>query len=243
MEVKNYTAEELVTRWEDRRDIKNLMGKYVVSFLIKKEPEIFASFWSARGDVCYGVNEGWYSGRDAIRGYYDSLDAKTIAVRDKLIELFPEKAGGKTPEELYGIGLFEPRSITNSVIEIAADGETAKGMWHCFGYVTDIDTHGPVSNWIFATLCADFIREDGEWRIWHLMYLEDINNPSGTDWSGGEYPYPEFPEFESLRSVKPAAPNVPCVLRERYSVRRPYIAMPRLPEPYAAFGDTFSYGM
>ena len=116
-------------------------------------------------------------------------------------------------------------------------------MWHCFGYVTDIDTHGPVSNWIFATLCADFIREDGEWRIWHLMYLEDINNPSGTDWSGGEYPYPELPEFESLRAVKPAAPNVPCILRERYSVRRPYTAMPRLPEPYVTFGDTFSYGM
>lgn len=243
MKVEKYTAEELVTRWEDRRDIKNLMGKYVVSFLIKEETKIFDSFWSKREDICYGVNEGWYSGRDAIRGYYEALDAKTVAVRDKLMELFPEQVKGKTRDELYGIGIFEPRSITNSVIEIADDGETAKGMWHCFGYVTDIDEHGPVSNWVFATFCVDFVREDEEWKLWHMMYLEDINNPSGFDWSSGEYPCPELPEFESLKSVRPPQPNVPTVLRERYSVNRPYTRMPRLPEPYTSFKDTFSYGI
>ena len=38
------SAEELVGRWEERREIKNLMGRYAVSFLLKREKTMFEDF-------------------------------------------------------------------------------------------------------------------------------------------------------------------------------------------------------
>lgn len=241
--IDRYSTEQLVTRWEDRREIKNIMSKHAVSFLIKKEDEILDTLWSSRDDICLGVNEGWYDGRDAVKSYYDSFVQRNIAVRDVLMELFPEKVAGKTPEELYGIGVFDLLSVTNGVVEIADDGETAKGMWFVFGKPIKIDERGPVSHWIFGTYCADFVKEGDAWKLWHLTYLRDIDNPTGADWSIQENPYPELPEFAKLKDVKIAAPNKPMVLRELYSKDRPFTKLPPIPEPYETFADTFSYGV
>ena len=170
-----FTTEQLADRYEDRRDIKNLMSKYVASLLLKREKTMFESFWSKRDDICLGVNEGYYQGPEAIKGFYAAIDKYTAATRDLLVKLFPKETEGKTPEELYGIGPFELKAINNPVIEIATDGETAKGMWCCCGNSTTVTTRGPVSNWVFATYAADFIREGDEWKLWHLLYLEDVN--------------------------------------------------------------------
>lgn len=238
-----FSTEQLVDRWEDRREIKNLMGKYVSSLLLKKEKNMFASFWSQKGDICMGVNEGYYQGSEAIKGFYQAIDKYTAATRDLLVKLFPKETEGKTPEELYGIGAFEFKSINNPVIEIATDGETAKGMWGCYGNVTTVTTRGPVSHWIFATYAADFIREDDRWKIWHLLYLEDVNSPTGHSWAGGINPYPELPEFAPLADIPLPGPNVKQVLRERYHSDRPFSKLPRIPEPYDSFAETFSYGI
>ena len=238
-----FTAEELVGRFEDRRDIKNLMGKYVASLLLKRESTMFDDFWSKQDDICLGVNEGYYRGREAIRDYYEKIHQYTIAIRDILVKLFPKETAGKTPEELYGIGPFEDRSINNAVIEIATDGNTAKGMWACLGNVTTVTTRGPVTHWVFGYYAADFIREDDKWKIWHLLYLEDVNSPAGHSWVEGKNPYPELPEFASLADVPLPEPNVKQVLRERYHPNRPFTKTPRIPEPYDTFAETFSYGI
>lgn len=238
-----FTTEQLAQRWEDRRAVKNLLGKYVVSILLKREPTMFECFWSKKEDICLGINEGWFAGREAVKGYYEALDKRNIAVRDLLVSLFPEKAAGKTPEELYGIGVFDVMSTTNSVIEIAADGQTAKGMWHGFGKPVDVTEKGPLSYWILGTYCVDFILEDGQWKLWHMMYLEDVHAPTGHNWSLNENPYPDLPEFAPLAAVEKPRPNVPVALRRRYSADRPFTKLPDFPKPYNTFAETFSYGM
>lgn len=238
-----FTTEQLVDRFEDRRDIKNLMGKYVTSMLLKREKTMFERFWSKKEDICLGVNEGFYQGPEAIKSLYESIDKYTIATRNLLIKLFPKETEGKSLDELYGIGPFEFRSINNAVVEIATDGETAKGMWNCYGMVTDVTTRGPLSHWVFATYAADFVREEDGWKIWHLLYLEDINSPAGHSWAEGENPYPELSEFASLADVPIKEPNVKKILRERYNSHRPFTKLPLIPEPYNSFADTFSYGM
>lgn len=238
-----FTTEQLVGRFEDRRDIKNLMGKYVVSILLKKEKTMFESFWSKKPDICLGVNEGYYSGPETIKSCYETIDKYTVATRDLLVKLFPKETAGKTPVQLYGIGPFESRSINNAVIEIATDGETGKGMWSCLGNVTDVTTRGPVSHWLCATYAADFIRESDSWKIWHLLYLEDVRSPSGHNWSEGKNPYPELPEFAPLGTVSLPQPDIKQTLRERYHANRPFTKLPRIPEPYDTFSETFSYGI
>lgn len=241
--MTNLQIEHLVERWEDRRDVKNQMGKFVHYLLLKKEADMVKDLWSSREDICYGVNGGWYQGREAVENYFGWFPGYTAKVAACLKAKFPDKLGDKSDEEIFGVGLMELKSISNYVIEVAEDGESAKGFCCLFGYNTTVDTRGPISNWILGTVCMDFVYENGEWRILHMQYLEDIDRPAGSDWGKKELPvFPDLPEFEALRGLEPPKPNVPCVLHESYSGTRSKTQMPRLPEPYQTFAETFSYG-
>lgn len=242
--MTNLQMEHLVERWEDRRDVKNQLGKFVHYLLLKKEADMVKDLWSAREDICYGVNEGWYRGREAVSGFFGWAPGYTAKVAACLKARFPEKFEGKTDEEIFGVGLMELKSVSNYIIEVAEDGESAKAMCCIFGFNTTVDTRGPVSHWILGTVCADFVYEDDQWKILNLLYLEDVNRPAGSDWGVPETPiYPDLPEFEALRGEKAPAPNEPCVLKERFSGTRGRVTTPRMPEPYTTFAETFSYGV
>ncbi len=241
MQSLKYSTEELVSRWEDRRAVKNVMGKFAYSYLIKQEYKIFDSFWSGRDDVCLGTNDGWYLGREAVSGYYAAIDTALKAKRDILKKLFPRMVEGKSDEELYGIGDLEYVALSTPVVELGADG-TAKGIWYCHGSCAETDTAGPVAYWTWRCYAVDFVKEGGNWRIWHMLVAEDVKCPAGRDWSGKDTAYPDRPEFEGLREYKLPAPTVPCVLREHYHPDRPFMKLPEPPEPYEKFENTFSYG-
>lgn len=69
MEQVKYTAEQLADRFMDLRAIENTMGRYVNSLLLKQEDTILHDYWSRfENDICYGTNEGWYTGRRAVPG-------------------------------------------------------------------------------------------------------------------------------------------------------------------------------
>lgn len=242
--MTNLQIEHLVERWEDRRDVKNQLGKFVHYLLLKKEAQLFEDLWSTRADVAYGSNEGWYAGPQAIQDYFGWFPGYTAKVAACLKAKFPDKLGEKSDEEIFGVGLMELKSISNYVIEVAEDGETAKAFCCIFGYNTTVDTRGPISNWILGTVAADFVYENDQWKIWHMQYLEDINKPAGSDWGARDAKdFPELPEFSSLKGLIPPAPSNPCVLRERYSGSRKATPLPQLPVPYTTFAETFSYGM
>ncbi len=238
-------AEQLLDRWEDRRAVKNLMGKYAQSILLKKEPEMFKAFWADRQDVCLGRNDGWFAGSDAVKGYYDTLNAANIRTRDLLMKLYPEQCRDKTPEELYGIGTMEIKSLNNAVVEIASDGQTAKYFAVCIGLVTRLDETGVVSSWVYSYWCADLAKENDSWKLWHFKELTDIDNPCGTKWgqeNTGKAFDPE-PGFEDFASISEPKPNLPAQLWQTYSGEREFAGTPRLPEAYETFADTFSYGI
>ena len=44
MKRTNMPLEALVTRWEDRREIQNLMGRYTYALLLKQEKDIFDTY-------------------------------------------------------------------------------------------------------------------------------------------------------------------------------------------------------
>ena len=244
MSTLRFNTEELVGRFEDRRDVKNLAGKYVMSLLLKKEPTMLQDLWSQRDDISLGVNGGYYAGREALKGYYASIDAATKAKAQVVKSVFPEDLGEYSDEKLYGRGPMEIRSLDNAIIEIADDGATAKGFFYVFGLVTDITPRGPISNWVLGSCCFDFIRENDVWKIWHVLYLEDVDTPAGKKW-GNPYAIEEFPEMEGFAAMKDVSivqPNAPKDLRDLYTGSRPFTKLPKVPEPYDTFENTFSYG-
>jgi hypothetical protein len=238
-----FTTEQLTGRWEDRRSIKNLMGKYVNCIVLNRDQKIFDMFWSKRQDICLGFNDGYYIGPEAVRSYYNACFEKNVIIARLLQDKYPDRIGDKTHEEIIGIGTFKFMPLSTPLIELSQDGETAKAMFHSQGACAEVGTSGPITYWTWAYLAADLIRDDKDWRIWHLLYVEDVKHPCGQSWGKEPVPFPEYPEFEALSDFKKPEFTKKIKVRERYSPSRPFTHTPRIPEPYDSFKNTFSYGI
>ena len=242
MRKKDFTAEQLLTRWEIRREVQNIMGKYSQSYCIKQEGAL-PGFWSSREDVSLGVNDGYYVGPASVRGYYAAIEAETALASRLIRARFPEKLGEKSDEECFGVGQISYRPIDTPVIEVADDLQTAKGIWYCMGSNADVTSGGIASYWTWGYYTADFILEDGSWKFWHLVYENDIETLCGQTWTRENEPYPELESMKAVKDFDFPKPNVPVKLREPYTPRRKFTRTPRLPEPYTTFAETFSYGV
>jgi len=243
LKLNNWTPEQVMDRWEALRAVKNLMGKYVNCLLLNRQGEIWDLFWSrTKEDVSLGLNNGYYTGPSAVSGYYGAMETGNMKKAKLLQRALPEQLGALTDRELYGVGPFHVHPLGSPVIEVAEDGRTAKGIWHCMGAYADVKAEGPTSNWLWGYYAGDFILEDGGWRIWHLLYLRDVDRTCGQSWGEDDAVPEALPEFAELSEFSLPAPTVEKNLRELYSPRRPFTAPPRIPKPYATFADTFSYG-
>ena len=233
----------LTERFEDRREIKNLMGKYVTSCLLCKEDTIVDDLFCSRDDISLGFNNGFYAGREAVKEYFKAVCAATEKKSKCLQKIFPEQLGGLSDEKLYGVGPFKAEPLTSFYMQEAEDLQTAKAIWMCEGSITDISEKGPVTNWTWGYYAADFIKENGQLKLWHVLRVEETHAPNGTDWGNPTNPYPELPEFAELKDLYIPEPNVKQQVHELFSPKRSSAKCPPLPKPYKTFAETFSYGI
>ena len=240
---QQYTSGRMLDRWESLREVKNLMGRLSADYSIIQAGHAYDRYWSRRSDVCLGTNDGWYAGASAVKGYYDSLDACVRYQSRKIAEAFPKELGGKSDDEIYGVGMLDYKPVDTCVVEVAGDNQTAKGIWCIRGSHAKMTESGPVAYWEWGWFAADFVQEDGAWRIWHMQHLDDILRVQGSKWYGEETAFPARPEFAGIEDVKLMPPTHPAPLRELYHPDRPWAKPPRVPEPYHTFDETFSYGM
>ena len=234
---------EMTERFEDRREMKNLMGKFVTSCLLCREAEIVDMLFAHRDDISLGFNEGFYAGREAVSGYFNAVAEATGKKSKCLQKIFPDKLGELSDEQLYGVGPFKAEPLTSFYMQEAEDMQTAKAIWMVEGSITDITEKGPVTNWTWGYYAADFIKENGHMKLWHVLRTEETHCPNGIDWAMPEDPYPELPEFAELKDIVIPEPNVKQRNNELFSAKRGPAKPPRLPEPYTTFAETFSYGV
>jgi hypothetical protein len=241
---KRFTPEQILTRWEQQREVKNLMVRMISQdCLFRREHLAYETYWSRRPDVCLGVNEGYYQGADAVRGYFAAVEAQTALESRLLQQKFPTRLGDKTDEEVYGVGGLRYKAMEIPVVEIAGDGQTAKAIYHIHGCNTRLTPAGQVSYWERSWVACDLVLEDGQWRVWHLLYVTDIDHPCGTKWTDTPPVYDEDPALAAMKTVSFPAPNVAVCNRERYHGKRPLTPPPEYPLPYDTFAETFSYGI
>ena len=241
--MATFTTEQLTQRWEDQRALKNLMGKYVNCIILNREQDIFDLFWSTEEDICLSFNGGGYVGVEAVKAYYQACRDRNMQVALLMQKRFPEELGNLSEEEVYGIGPFKVKPLSCPVIEVAADGKTAKGLWYCQGAYNDVETCGPVARWTWGYFAADFVRTENGWKIWHLSYTNDVDCICGQSWGKEPKPLPELPEFAPLADFRYPPYTVEKNLRTLYTPERPHTDCPRIPEPYTTFAETFSYGL
>lgn len=240
--MRIFTSDQLMDRWQDRREIRNLFGRLSADYILKEERSMYDNYWSRRDDVCLGVNQGYYFGAEAVANYYKACDERVSLESRLLKNAFPEKFQGIPEEKVYGAGMMDWKPMDTEIIEIAGDGQSAKALFSVRGSYSRITKAGPVAYWQWGWYAADCIKENGAWKIWHLLTVDDINHPCGSRFTEAPKKFDEEPDFAEIESFRMPEPNIKASVRSLYAADRSFTCTPRMPEPYDTFKETFSYG-
>ncbi|MGC3979951.1 MAG: nuclear transport factor 2 family protein [Steroidobacteraceae bacterium] len=220
-----------VERQQDYIDIQNLMSTrtyyHSVGLQEKEFDELFARH---QPDLSIGTNGGYRVGWDNARKGYVERSAKLRAERLRQLHAANDSIQ-EIPENL-GIGTFQNHSLASPLIQVAEDGKTAKGMWYSGTVKVSTNTSGKFESQLaWEKFAVDFIREDGQWRIWHLLILSDFSINTG------DKPMPSTP------SSVPAVPNdISTTVARSWAPNVVPQLNPLPPKPYRTFSETFSYG-
>lgn len=218
------TMEQVVATYEKAQaihDIRNLVGRmnfYFSTYDMKKMIGLF----SKRDDICIAMPWGCYDHN----------------VEDPLGRLFLQDYGDRsdpaTYEALRGCNFM--MALDSEMIRIADDGETAHCMWQSEG----IETYGynifrrdqaGDRYWLYIKYGIDFIKEDGEWKIWHLACYVLFRCPWDKCWVNG-YPYRGYLVKETHTNRHPLVSPHTVLINSAYPPDQP-----EPPMPYKTFAD------
>jgi hypothetical protein len=154
------------------------------------------------------------------------------------------------------------------MIEVAQDGKTAKGLWVVAGVESGLASPEAVKKapdymytnstvdgkrvWahtIQLKYGVDFLKQDGQWKIWHFHCFEVSRSPYGMDWitfaskSQDQSFSNDLMYFgEDGKPVFMPKPDGPAkVINNPYRTDKSQSLDARPPEPYRTFADTFEY--
>ena len=233
------------TRAHDRAAVENLFGRYMTLHNAFRDPEIIP-MWVKKGtpDVrAQYSNNGVYTNWDNIMSYH----AQRPNPPGKLIYHF----------------------LASPIIEVAADGKTAKGMWLMSGlesgltapesakgapdfmYEKNVTVDGKKvwMHTVYAKYGVDFIKQDGEWKIWHFHCFEVARAPYGTGWipfaaAAQDVSFGDDLMYfgEDGKPVMMPKPDGPATIRHNpYRTDKGQTLDLKPPVPYRSFSETFAY--
>jgi hypothetical protein len=203
LEEKNAALEHEVMRLRAINEIQNLLGRYEAIHNptdIHRSWEFFARHtpgtWMEISDW------GWFEGFDLIKQVWTGMNDPSRAV-----------------------GTIFEHDLATPVIQVAGDGNTAKGTWCSPGYETHLHPDGtrePV--WCWGKYAIDFVKEDGEWRFWHFKWFRTFMIPFDTSWV-------DAPPRPSMRHEA----GKPSQYHRPYRPDSVAVSIPPAPAPYATW--------
>lgn len=208
LEERIKKLEKQADRFNSYIEIQNLVGKYEVLHTpktVKTSPEEL--FALKQPDVSVEIAMwGVFIGAQQIRDMYNKMDE-----------------GGAQP------GMMFEHHLTTPIIQIAEDGQTAKGLWFSPGHETNFMGGDKLqANWCWGKFGADFIREDGKWKIWHYHWYDTFMVPYEKSWLNTPQPPLDFMQ-ELPHGL---APDKPSTSRSTYFPDKVRGPVPEYPEPY-----------
>ncbi|GFM31539.1 nuclear transport factor 2 family protein [Novosphingobium sp. PY1] len=228
----------------DRAAVENLFSRYMYLHNAFQDNQI-VDLWAKKGtpDIrAQYSNLGVYTNWDSIISYH----------RDR-----------PSP-----IGKLLFHYVTTPIIEVAGDGQTAKGLWIVNGLesgLTDPEHAKNMPDWMFEKDMVDgkkvwmhnvylkygidFIKQDGQWKIWHFHCFEVARAPYGMGWIPFAAAAQDDPfNFDLMymgddgKPVFMPKPDGPAsVLNNTYRTDTAQKLEARPPEPYRTFSETFAY--
>lgn len=235
-----YTEEELVGRIWDVEDIKDLMSKRFYYNAADRRRDELNELWVTEPKnmetASFGRNWGYYAGMQAISEYYVVKHGEDMKAHLKAISASDPSVEDK--KENLGIGCMFQHPVSTPLVELAGDGKTARDLWYCISQETISQPGGTArALWVAEKIGVDFMKENGAWKIWHMVIANDFTNEAGTDYA--EQPV-YIPQGEDPVENEFGTPTIPMLTHDRmFNWADNY---PPEPKPYFSFSDENSYG-
>lgn len=241
--------------------IENLMARHSYYHAANMNSNELNDIWSREQpeETSWQQNFGFWKSMPHMYKYYgEGHDVTGEYLRQQIIEARPELKDDLMAPDIDVRRLVEMpvHTLTTSIIEVAEDGLSAKGLWYTPGYALRRNylEDSASACWMWEKYGADFVWENGEWKFLHIQIGMDIMANYGESWAEPKPPRPPMPKPEPQKdkdgkelkkapsmgggiSQPPDGPGKYSV----YSRTRVPSEYPRIPEPYTTLSETFSY--
>jgi len=221
------------------QEVQNLISAHTYCYEAQKQYYEIENFWSGRDDISYNENA---TREETINYFCKTNERARKAKLEKMSELFPGEV--KNIEENEGIGDMVIHLVTTPYIVVAGDCNTARGLWYVPSVNVEIDGNGdPVPVTIWEKCDVDFIREDGQWKIWHFRQWVQFAAPLDKGLVDGSFrlqrPFfsPEPAQRQETQQELPEVLQEKSQKDQAYSTRRVADWRPELPMPYDTWSD------
>ncbi len=222
---------------KDVHEIQNVMSWHEYYHSSLSHAEELDAIWAKTEDVAFeeALFKARFVGLDSIRKYY-------VDWMRSLFNNMPTAKEGIKP----GSGVAFMHTLTTPVIEVAEDGETAKAAWYSPGHLTAPRPDGtPQAFWHWDKYGVDFLKEDGQWKIWHFFVGRFFSSPYEKSWANcamdNEEPYAGILQAFQDWPLREEVSSKPWNAFDEYSPYKVAKIEPRVPQPYRTFSETFSY--
>jgi len=206
------TVERLLAVYQ----VQQLMGRYEYYLEAGMGEEIVGLFAAETPGVTANIGDwGVFKGIDGVR------------------RLFVGITGGMMKQP----GCLGEADLTTPVIEIAGDGQTAKAVWMSPGFETTRDPRtGEIkAGWCWTKYACDFVKEDGQWKLWHWNNFLTFFAEYDKGWKEGGEHYTRRPGQEIALPPEFAPDGPPLHRHLPYSPDRAPQFVPAFPQPYETY--------
>jgi hypothetical protein len=158
MEARIKELEKQVGAMKDLEEINRLQksyGFYLEHWMYDEIIDLFAD----SPDVTLNLMIGVFHGKEGVRKYFSGMNEMT---QDR--------------EFLHQIMQL------SGVVDINADGKTARGRWYGFGAVAMPRGNGVYQFFTSGIYTTEYVKEGGTWKILRLMWNPIYNAPPAVGW-------------------------------------------------------------
>jgi len=207
--------------------------------------EEIEEFWTKREDCTWSHNFGQMDNKtNYIECYADEQEANAVQIYEQVVPIYPEVSKVKDRRALIEVAMH---LLASPVIEVAEDGQSAKGLWYTPGCI--FSTLNPQKAkegmWMWERYGADFILENNKWVYLNLKVCCDMAGMMDADnWpfmeDSGE-PQSDKEEDSSKPDSSDVSVGIPGPLHYVLSNTQVPQERPYIPQPYRTFKETYSY--
>jgi len=243
------TISQLIDRAEAAVECEKVMSRHVYYHAGGIHRQEIEEFW-VKGEKCTWAHAFGQFGNKSnyILNYADNQERDCREVFDEVVKIYPEIADPKRVPDYRAICEEAMHFTVSPIIEVAEDGQTAKGLFYTPGVI--FSTLNPEEAregmWMWERYGADFVKEDGKWVYQNLKVCPDLSNQMDTpDWPVAPKPRMAPPPPEEGEEAPAPAPKHdvtwPGPLYYSLTPTQTPQEVPFIPVPYRTFAETYDY--